>query len=107
MEFVFGTSQKHGMGNSLIQTLKFDLFIATNEILPDIQLYTVEWINFAFEEDMFIGRFYLLGKGDVYILPSQNSYMTNVDVFNLGENVFLIIIVLNQQYWFLNYILIV
>lgn len=67
----------------------FDYFFnfVVNEVLPEPASFTIEWFSTSLNNGVFKGKFYVLGKGDVYILCTEKKSVSIQDVYHFGENV--------------------
>lgn len=67
----------------------FDYFFyfVANEILPEPASFTIEWFSNGVNNGVFRGKFYVLGKGNVYILCTDKKTVSIQDVYHFGENV--------------------
>lgn len=61
--------------------------IVDNEVLPEPATFSIEWYYHKVQNAAFIGRFYVLGKGDVYVFYSLKNQVSVRDVYHFGENV--------------------
>ena len=61
-----------------------------NEVLPEPATFSIEWYYHKVQNAAFIGRFYVLGKGDVYVFYSLKNQVSVRDVYHFGENVYFV-----------------
>lgn len=91
------TNQKHHITDGLIE---YWFIIVDDSVVPEPLTITVEWFYRKVEKTVFTGRFYVIGKGDVFVLCSSERNASMFDVYHNGENVGVFVMILIID-WFL------